>query len=49
MTGGNAAVCGTGAAGSGNGQFNGPRGLVSTSSGAMWVVDRRNYRLCLFQ
>jgi DNA-binding beta-propeller fold protein YncE len=41
-------VCGTGVAVPGDGQFNWPSGLVMTSSGAMWVVDRGNHRLCLF-
>jgi hypothetical protein len=42
-------VCGTGEAGSGDGQFNWPAGLVTTSSGALWVVDSENHRLCLFR
>jgi hypothetical protein len=42
-------VCGTGVAGSGDRQFDRPRGLVTTSSGAVWVVDGQNYRLCLFR
>jgi hypothetical protein len=42
-------VCGTGVAGSGDRQFDRPRGLVTTSSGALWVVDGLNHRLCLFR
>jgi DNA-binding beta-propeller fold protein YncE len=42
-------VCGTGVAGSGDRQFDRPRGLVTTSSGALWVVDGQNHRLCLFR
>ncbi len=42
-------VCGTGVAGSGDGRLNRPRGLVTTSSGALWVVDGLNHRLCLFR
>ena len=41
-------VCGTGVAGSGDGQLNRPRGLVTTSSGGLWVVDGNNHRLCVF-
>ncbi len=41
-------VCGTGKE-SGDGQLNLPRGLVTTSSGALWVVDGHNNRLCLFR
>jgi hypothetical protein len=41
-------VCGTGVAGSGDGQLNRPRGLVTTSSGGLWVVDGFNHRLCFF-
>ncbi len=42
-------VCGAGVAGSGDGQFGFPRGLVTTSSGALWVVDGLYHRLCLFR
>jgi DNA-binding beta-propeller fold protein YncE len=42
-------VCGTGVVGSGTGRFKGPRGLVTTSRGALWVVDLYNDRLCLFR
>ena len=42
-------VCGTGEEGSGDGQFNLPVGLVTTSSGALWVADCRNHRVCLFR
>ncbi len=42
-------VCGTGEEGSGDGQFNWPVGLVTTSSGALWVADSCNHRLCLFR
>jgi hypothetical protein len=40
-------VCGTGE-GSGDGQFKFPGGVVTTSSGALWVADNGNHRLCLF-
>ncbi len=42
-------VCGTGVAGLGDGQLHWPMDLVTTSSGALWVVDNHNHRLCLFQ
>jgi hypothetical protein len=42
-------LCGTGVAGSDDGHFDRPRGLVTTSSGALWVVDGLNHRLCLFR
>ena len=42
-------VCGTGKRGAGEGQLNVPIGLVTTSSGALWVVDARNHRLCVFR
>ncbi len=42
-------VCGSGVAGAGNGQLNNPRGLITTSDGALWVADGDNYRLCLFR
>jgi tripartite motif-containing protein 71 len=42
-------VCGTGEKGSGDGQFNYPVGVVTTSRGALWVVDDGNSRLCLFR
>jgi hypothetical protein len=42
-------VCGTGAAGSGAGQFNQPDGIVTTSNGSAWVVDSDNHRLCLYR
>jgi hypothetical protein len=42
-------VCGTGAAGSGAGQFSGPYGIVTTDRGAVWVADKINCRLCLFR
>jgi hypothetical protein len=41
-------VCGTGEEGSGDGQFKIPGGVVTTSSGALWVADNGNHRLCLF-
>jgi hypothetical protein len=41
-------VYGTGEWGSGDGQFNFPGGVVTTSRGAVWVVDNGNHRLCLF-
>jgi hypothetical protein len=42
-------VCGTGAAGSGAGQFNQPDGIVTTFNGSVWVADCNNHRLCLFR
>ncbi len=42
-------VCGSGVAGSGNGQFRSPRGLITTRDGALWVVDCNKNRLCLFR
>ncbi len=42
-------MCGTGVAGSGDGQFKWPVGVVTTSRGAVWVADCRNHRLCLFR
>jgi hypothetical protein len=42
-------VYGTGEEGSGDGQFDWPMGLVTTSSGALWVTDDGNHRLCLFR
>jgi DNA-binding beta-propeller fold protein YncE len=42
-------MCGTGEEGLGDGQFKWPVGVVTTSSGAVWVVDSRNHRLCLFR
>jgi hypothetical protein len=42
-------VCGSGVAGPSNGQLNEPYGLITTSDGALWVVDSFNYRLCLFR
>jgi hypothetical protein len=41
-------VCDTGVEESGDGQFKFPGGVVTTSSGALWVVDCSNHRLCLF-
>jgi hypothetical protein len=41
-------VCGTGVAGAGHGEFNGPSG-VTMSDGALWVSDNCNHRLCLFR
>ncbi len=41
-------VCGTGVAGSDDGQFDWPGAMVTTSSGALWVVDCGNHRLCVF-
>jgi hypothetical protein len=41
-------VCGTGEWGLGDGQFKWPVGVVTTSSGALWVADNGNHRLCLF-
>jgi hypothetical protein len=40
---------GTGEKGPQNGQFNRPRGLVTMSNGALWVVDGENSRLCLLR
>ncbi len=42
-------VCGTGEEGSGDGQFNWPVGLVTASSGALWVADCGYHRLCMFR
>jgi hypothetical protein len=42
-------VCGTGKKGSDDGQFDWSMGLVTTSSGALWVADDGNNRLCLFR
>ncbi len=42
-------VCGTGAAGSGEGHFNYPRGIVTTLNGSVWVADCGNHRLCLYR
>ena len=42
-------VCGTGERGAGDGQLNVPDGLVTTSSGALWVADHGNHRLCVFR
>ncbi len=42
-------VCGTGAAGSGVGQFNNPHGIVTTCNGGVWVVENTNHRLCLYR
>jgi hypothetical protein len=42
-------VCGTGDEGSGDGQFDWPYGVVTTSSGALWVADCHNHRLCMFR
>ncbi len=42
-------VCGTGAAGSGAGQFNYPDGIVTTLNGSVWVADSNNYQLCLYR
>ena len=42
-------VCGTGEEGSGDGQFHWPMGLVTTSSGALWVADCGYHRLCMFR
>ncbi len=41
-------VCG-GVKGSGEGQFDEPRGVVVSSDGALWVADQDNARLCLFR
>ena len=41
-------VCGTGERGAGDGQLACPVGLVTTSSGALWVVGG-NHRLCVFR
>jgi tripartite motif-containing protein 71 len=42
-------VCGTGEEGSGDGQLYWPVGVVTTSSGALWLADSHNHRLCLFR
>ncbi len=42
-------VCGSGVAGSGNGQFNKPYGVITTRDGALWVADGCNHRLCMFR
>ncbi len=42
-------VCGSGVAGSGNGQFIMPRGVITTRDGALWVADGGNHRLCMFR
>ena len=42
-------VCGTGERGAGDGQLAFPVSLVTTSSGALWVVDCGNHRLCVFR
>ncbi len=42
-------VCGTGEEGLGDGQFHWPVGTVTTSSGALWVVDCGNHRVCVFR
>jgi hypothetical protein len=42
-------VCGRGVAGSGDGQFHSPRGVITTRDGALWVVDCLNNRLCMFR
>jgi hypothetical protein len=40
-------VCGTGLEKSGAGQFNHPKGIVTTLNGSVWVADVHNHRLCL--
>jgi hypothetical protein len=47
--GGYRVVCGTGAAGSGAGQFKCPYGIVTTLNGSVWVADKTNHRLCLYR
>jgi hypothetical protein len=42
-------VSGTGEGGSGDWQFSSPVGVVTTRSGALWVADNGNHRLCLFR
>ncbi len=42
-------VCGSGGAGSGNGQLNFLRGIIATIDGALWVADGGNHRLCMFR
>jgi hypothetical protein len=42
-------VCGTGAAGSGAGQFDNPHGIVTMLNGGVWVADSNNHRLCLYR
>jgi RHS repeat-associated protein len=38
-------ACKTGLSGSGNGQFNGPRGIAVTPAGNVWVVESTNNRV----
>jgi DNA-binding beta-propeller fold protein YncE len=42
-------VCGSGVAGSGNGQLKSPSGVITTRDGALWVADGGNHRLCMFR